>query len=68
MISEKALRLVTREGFVDEFWKCLKAARGRGLNPSQREIYEELEHLYEKTFKSPQFGSFDAFRKYRDRH
>lgn len=68
MISEKALRLVTREGFVKEFWRDLKEARDRGGNPSHREIYEDLEHLYERTFQGSQFGTFDAFRKYRDRH
>lgn len=68
MISEKALRLVTREGFVKEFWRDLKEARDRGGNPSHREIYEDLEHLYELTFRASQFGSFTAFRLYRDRH
>jgi len=68
MISDKAVRIATRDGFVSEFWHDLNVRRVAGEDVTHQDVYEDLSRLYEGTFGRPQFSSFDAFRKYRDRH
>ena len=67
-IDERILSLATRRGFVDTFWAELRERRSVQPDTSQQDVFEYLENLYEAEFGSPQFSSFGAFRKWRDRH
>lgn len=67
IIEELTHSLVTRAGFVDAFWRVLRARRMEDPGVTQQDVYEYLESLYEKEFGSPQFRTFGAFRKWRDR-
>ena len=67
MISEKVIRIATREGFLEEFWKDLSDRRARGEKVTHQDVYAELNQLYYMAFGSPIFNTFSAFRSYRDR-
>lgn len=60
--------LATRREFIRSFWRELHTRRRRGRKDSQEDVFDDLEDKYEETFGGPLFPSFDAFRKYRDRH
>lgn len=68
MITEKAKRIATRSGFVEEFWRDLAESRRIGYTLTQEDIFKDLNALYSRSFGQSAFSSFDAFRKYRDRH
>ena len=67
-IDDTLYSLVTRRGFVDAFWKELRRRRAERPETSHQEVFYYLEDLYEEEFGTPQFGSFGAFRKWRDRN
>lgn len=67
-IDDKVYSLVTRRGFVDTFWKELRSQRQERPDTSHEDVFWYLEDLFEEEFGEPQFGSFGAFRKFRDRH
>ena len=67
IIEEITHSLVTRAGFVDTFWRVLRQWRAENPGVTQQDVYEYLEGLYEEEFGSPQFRTFGAFRKWRDR-
>ena len=67
MISEKAVRIATREGFLQEFWNDLSYRRERGEKVTHQEVFDDLNKLYYMAFGSPIFNTFSAFRSYRDR-
>jgi len=62
------LKMVRKSGFVEAFWEVLSELRQFNPDISQRTVYEQLNEMYEAEFGEPRFASFDAFRKYRDRH
>lgn len=67
-IDELTYSLVTRAGFVDTFWRVLVMSRTENPEVTHQDVYEYLEGLYEEEFGSPQFRTFEAFRKWRDRY
>lgn len=62
-ISDKLYRILTRQGFEEEFWSDLKTYRAQGSTITRREIYEDLEAIYEAEFNQRQFPSYEAFTK-----
>jgi len=66
-INDNVRPLVTRRGFVRAFWRELRRRRGEDPTLTQEDIYNELEDCYREAFGEPQFPSFQAFRKWRDR-
>ena len=59
---QQLMRIATRRGFVDEFWKLLAIYRKDDPNISRREVYERLNDLYFQTFGCYLFPSYNAFR------
>jgi len=62
------LKMVRKSGFVEVFWAMLAELRDFNPNITQRMVFEQLNEMYEAEFGEPRFASYDAFRKYRDRH
>lgn len=60
---ERIKELVTNAGFVRVFWDELKAHPEK----THRQIFNELNEAYEREYGCAKW-TFDAFRKYRDRH
>lgn len=66
-IDEQIYRLITRQGFIDEFWAELRVQREVNPRVTHREVYEVLESRYEGEFGETKFPSFEAFLKERDK-
>lgn len=66
-IDEQIYRLITRQGFIDEFWAELRVQREANPRVTHREVYEVLESRYEGEFGETKFPSFEAFLKERDK-
>lgn len=56
------LRIATRKGFVEEFWRLLAASRREDPNISRRMVFDRLNDLYFSTFGDYLFPSYNAFR------
>lgn len=67
-MMEEIVRMATRQGFVDVFWARLKAARRSGAVDSRKQIYDLMEEEYEAQYGQTCFPSYEAFKKYRNRH
>lgn len=61
-IPERVYRIITRRGFVEEFWNELRLRRAEDPKTTRREVFESLEELYESEFGEEQFPSYDSFR------
>lgn len=68
IVTEKALMIATRARFVAEFWTELSSRTAAGWRPTHEGVYNHLSDIYEDSFGERLFPSFDAFRKWRDRH
>lgn len=66
-IDETVYNLITKRGFIEEFWARFRTANVSGRPRTQESIFEELNDIYEDEFGEPRFPSFDSFRKSRDR-
>lgn len=66
-MEELLKQLCTDSGFIAAFWERLRDYRAQGRSVSQREVFEELNGLYEEEIGEPRFPSFTAFRLKRDR-
>jgi len=67
LVEEKLFSLLTRDGFVNAFWRDLNVRRAQDPNTTQRQVFESLDALYFKEIGHHQFPSFESFRMYRDR-
>ena len=63
-IDDKVYRLITRRGFVSEFWSELHACETPGAVCTRRAVYERLESIYENEFGERKFTSYSAFRQF----
>lgn len=68
IITDMAYRIATREGFLEVFWEELCRRRAEEQTTTQISVYYSLNDLYEATYGSPMWSSWEAFRKYRDRN
>lgn len=68
IITDKAYRIATREGFLEVFWEDLRQHRAEEPTTTQISVFYQLNDLYEETFGSPMWPSWDAFRKFRDKN
>lgn len=60
------LRLATRRGFVEEFWRVLAASRKSDPSVSRRQVFERLNEIYHDTFGQYLYPSYNAFRHSRE--
>lgn len=67
LVEEKLFSLLTRDGFVETFWRDLKVRRAQDPNTTQRQVFNTLDELYFKEIGCHQFPSYESFRMYRDR-
>ena len=65
---EEIFEMATRKGFLTVWWRRLAALRATGSAITYKELYEQMEAEYEASFSSPLWDSYDAFKKYRNRH
>lgn len=67
ILTDKAIRVATRDGFLDEFWRDLSDRRAHGEKATHQEVFDDLNFYYEAVFGKPLFKTFSAFRAFRDR-
>lgn len=65
-IDEIVWRLVTRSGFAAEFWAELRRRRKVNQGASRRQVFEELNAMFEAEFGEPRWPSYDTFRHSRE--
>jgi len=65
---DEITKMATRSGFVDVFWKRLQDNRRIGKMDTREQIYTRMEAQYEARYGSGCFPSWEAFRKYLNRH
>lgn len=68
LIDETILGMASRRGFVEAFWRTLREMREEDPAVTQRQAFDRLHYLCESIFGSVPFGTYDAFRMWRDRH
>ena len=56
------LRIATRKGFVEEFWRLLVASRKEDPSISRRMVFDRLNDLYFDTFGEYLYPTYNAFR------
>lgn len=61
-ITARAIRMTTKEGFIDLFWESVRAHKDK----THKEIYEDLEQEFEAVFGRRRYASFGSFRRRRD--
>lgn len=68
MTKDEITKIATRSGFVDVFWKRLQGNRRIGKMDTRQQIYTKMEEEYEAKYGAGCFPSWEAFRKYLNRH
>lgn len=63
-IPDQLYRILTRRGFVEEFWRELRRRRKEDPSVSGRQVFEQLEGMYEREFNEELFCSYGAFHKW----
>lgn len=61
-IPDRIFNLITRKGFVDEFWRLFNIRRRENPKVSRKEVFQEVEDDYFRWFGAHQFTSYNAFR------
>lgn len=67
MISARAIRMLTKKGFIDLFWETLSMKRKENDKITHEEVYESLETEYMSEFGQRKYSSYNSFRTNRDR-
>jgi len=65
---EEIIKMATRPGFVEVFWRRLQGCRRLGKMDTMQQIYNEMERECEAKYEHACFPSFQAFKKYLYRH
>ncbi len=65
---DEITKMATRPGFTEVFWQRLRANRRAGGADSRKQIYDAMDVQYEEKYGRPCFPSYDAFKKYLNRH
>ena len=60
--------MATRPGFVEVFWRRLRGARRTNSKTTWRQVFNEMEDVFQGEYGQPLWPSFDAFRQYMYRH
>lgn len=60
-ITERCIRMMTKQGFVEVFWETLKDTK-----MTHEECYEVLEKEYVSAFSRRRYSNFMSFRRKRD--
>lgn len=68
MTMDEITKMATRSGFVEVFWDRLRGLRRIGRMDTPKQIYEGMELEHEEKYGVFRFPTYDAFRKYKDRH
>jgi hypothetical protein len=66
-IDSDVVRMFTRQGFIELFWERLCEARKENPTVSQEEVFNILNERWYEAMRSYRYGSFDSFRKVRDK-
>ncbi|MBR4756524.1 MAG: hypothetical protein IK076_06255 [Bacteroidales bacterium] len=56
------MKIATRKGFVNEFWRLLAESRRADPSTSRRMVFERLNDLYFETFGEYLYPTYNAFR------
>ena len=59
--------MATRPGFVEVFWRRLRGARRTNSKTTWRQVFNEMEDVFQGEYGQPLWPSFDAFRQYMKR-
>ena len=65
---DEITKMATRTGFVEVFWQRLRTMRRVGGTESRKIIYDSMDSEYEEKYGSSCFPSYEAFKKYLNRH
>ncbi len=68
MTMDEITKMATRGGFVEVFWDRLQGCRRIGGTDSRQQIYDRMEQQYEEKYGAECFPSYEAFKKYVNRH
>lgn len=68
MTMDEITKMATRSGFVDVFWSRLQDLRRIGRLDTPRQIYDVMENEHEAKYGIARFPSYEAFKKYKNRH
>lgn len=68
MTMDDITKMATRSGFVEVFWCRLQGLRRIGRQDTARQIYDKMEQEHEEKYGIERFPSYEAFRKFKDRH
>ena len=66
LLDDYTYSLITREGFVETFWREVALRRKADPSVTQRQVYESMEAARKEEFGAPLFPSWDSFRMFRD--
>ena len=67
MISTRAIQMMTKQGFIDLFWKELSKMRKQDDKITHEQVYEIMESEYQREFGQRRYANFRSFRENRDR-
>ena len=62
------IKMATKPGFLEVWWDRFRKKRKSGEKDSPVQIYETMEAEYEEQYGLACFPSWEAFRKYKNRH
>ena len=61
-------KMVSKDGFIGQFWRRVHVDRELGKSTPFRVIYERMESEFRDRYGCRRFPSYDAFRYHRDKH
>lgn len=64
MITEKMIRMMSKDGFTEVFWEHLKQQRVTNPKATYIECYEEIEQEYIACFGKRRYTNFQSFRRH----
>jgi hypothetical protein len=67
MISPRAIRMLTKQGFIGLFWEELAKQRKVEFTVTHEQVYESLESEYMAEFCQRRYANFESFISNRDR-
>ena len=65
---DEITKMASRTGFLDVFWVRLQDLRRIGRTDTPQQIYNKMEQEHEAKYGIERFPSYEAFKKYKNRH
>lgn len=65
---DEITKMASRNGFLDVFWVRLQDLRRIGRTDTPQQIYNKMEQEHEAKYGIERFPSYEAFKKYKNRH